>query len=388
VLIALPALALLLIVLRAPLRRRAAACAVFALAALAAFSPWLIKNAVMTGNPVFPLLGGVFTSYPAGWGASEAEHFAESHAPSPDEARFSARMAALGRHVVLDPAQRFGAVLLVLAAGGMLRRRGRATLALVAMLLVQVLVWLFATHLYARFAAPLLIPLLVLAGQGVVDARGRMTAPLMALMLVGAGVNLYYTAIMYAAHVYHEGKRFDTEGGSAYFTEGALLNTQHLATINGELPADAKVLLVGDAKAFYYLRDVEYCVVFNRSRFVEVVEHSSTVEEILDWLRQEGFTHVYVDWAEIARLRGSRYGFPSAITGSLFEQLEDAGLTHLEDYYLGDPQRGRPYGTLFSVPDRMELQRPKARMGMQFTRIFRRLVAGDGVRHRKKPKSG
>jgi 4-amino-4-deoxy-L-arabinose transferase-like glycosyltransferase len=350
VLIALPVFVLLLIVVRVPLRRRMAAASLFALTALLAFSPWLIKNALMAGNPVFPLLGGVFTSYPAGWGAEQARHFAESHAPAPQEAVLSARIPALGRHVVFDPPQRFGAVLLVLAVAGMVRHRRRETCALVAMLLVQVVVWLFATHLYARFAVPLLVPLLVLAGQGVVDARGRLAAPLIALILAGAGVNLYYTGRLYAAHVYREGTRMHTEGGSVLFTDGGLLNAQHLATINQELPADANILLVGDAKAFYYLREVEYCVVFNRSRFVDAVERSATVEGILDWLRQQGITHVYVDWAEIERLRRSRYGFPNAITPSLFEQLEDAGLERLENYHIGDPARRPPYGTLFAIP--------------------------------------
>jgi len=44
---------------------------VFVVGVLAAFSPWLIKNQVMTGSPVFPLANTVFRASPPGWGAPQ-----------------------------------------------------------------------------------------------------------------------------------------------------------------------------------------------------------------------------------------------------------------------------------------------------------------------------
>ncbi|MCB9866698.1 MAG: glycosyltransferase family 39 protein [Phycisphaerales bacterium] len=349
-LIALPLLALLLIGVRARVRERIVGGLAYGVAVLVTFSPWLIKNTAMTANPVFPLLGNVFTDYPPGWGAEEAAHFAAVHAPAPQEATLAARLAALGRHVVLDPAQRFGVLVLVLAGTGLVRRRSWITLGLAVALAVQLGVWLFATHLYARFAVPLLIPLYVLAARGAVDAAGRLRASIATLIIVGVGFNLYHTARLYHDHVYAGSVRLDTEGGTSIFTAGILRNVQQLATINGKLPADAHILLVGEAEPFYYLRKVDYCVVFNRNPFVTVVEQSPDLAGILDWMREQGYTHVFVDWAEIARLRRSRYGFPNAISASLFEQLEDAGLQRMADYTFGDPARELPYGTLYAVP--------------------------------------
>ena len=75
---------------------------------------------------------------------------------------------------------------------------------------------------------------------------------------------------------------------------------------------------------------------------------ANTLDGIIDWLRERGYTHVFVRWDEISRLRRSRYGFPEAITPSLFEQLEDAGLARVEDYAMGE---NRPiYATLYAVP--------------------------------------
>jgi len=345
-LIAAPLLAFALIVLKT---RRARAALYYGLGFLAAFSPWLIKNAVLARNPVFPLLGGVFTSYPPGWGAKEAQHFTSAHAPAPEESGLRARLQLLVRHVVFDPDQRFGPILLVLAFAALLRGPTRRTCGLLAMLVIQVAVWLFATHLYARFAVPLLIPLLVLAARGVEDVAGRVTRPMIALVVVGIAFNLYPLARLYHAHVYAGRERLDFEGASMLFTEGRLTREQHLAAINLHLPADAKVLLVGDSRPFYYLRSVDYCVVFNRSPFVQVVEESPTIADVIAWLRAHGYSHVYVDWLEISRLRRSRYGFPEAVTASLFEQLADEGLQRVADFSL-DPDKAYPYGTLYAVP--------------------------------------
>lgn len=349
VLIALPLVVLMLIALRGNFVRRLVLVVIFGVASLVTFAPWLVKNIVMTGNPVFPLLGSVFTSYPTGWGAEEAAHFTEAHAPAPEEATLSARLSALTQHVVLEKPQRFGAILLVLAAAGLVRHRTRHELGLAAMLLVQSIVWLFATHLYARFAVPMLIPLLLLACAGASDDSGKVRLPFVLLVITGVSFNLLNTGTLYARHYYtpnHE--RMSFEGGSVLFTAGILPGEHQLATINTKLPADAKILLIGEARAFYFLRDVDYCVVFNRNAFNTVAEQSPTLGGIIDWLRKRGYTHVYVDWTEVGRLRHSRYGFPEAITTSLFEQLEDEGLKRVEDYNINSDESN--YATLYAVP--------------------------------------
>jgi hypothetical protein len=358
VLVALPVGVMLLVGLRAGWGRRVKSASVFGLAALAAFSPWLVKNAVMTGNPVFPLFSQHFDSQPAGWGAAEARHFADSHAPGADEGSFGGRVAAAWRHIAADPAQRFGPVVWVLAAVGMLRRRGRIEWALAAALGAQLLVWLFATHLYARFAAPMLIPLVLLAGRAVAgngneeggtgkqsNAAGseRSLHPgLLAVLVAGVAFNAYKAADLYAAHVYADGERITLEGATQVFTRGVHPSHRHLATINTELPADARVYMVGDARPFYFKRRIGYCVVFNRSPFVEAAE-SGGPAGVVAWLREAGYTHVFVHWGEIQRLRRSRYGFSEVVTPGLFEGLRLVGEFAYED-------GGRVYGGLYEVP--------------------------------------
>ena len=109
--------------------------------------------------------------------------------------------------------------------------------------------------------------------------------------------------------------------------------------------SDAKVLVVGDARAFYVQRRADYCVVFNRSPFIEVVE-TADVEKVMQWLRDRGYTHVLVHWNEVDRLART-YGFSSTITPELFDRLAHAGLRLARQF--PNPTSDRRWVELYEV---------------------------------------
>ena len=74
-------------------------------------------------------------------------------------------------------------------------------------------------------------------------------------------------------------------------------------------------------------------VVFNRNPFAQVVGNAESDRQIVDWLVDEGYTHVLVNWLEIKRLRAS-YGFPAEIDESLFDRLAQGGLSPLRHFNL------------------------------------------------------
>ncbi len=320
--------------------------------ALLAFSPWLIKNAAMTGNPVFPLLHQVFEAHPEGWGSVEADHFADSHNPGPDESVLSARIALTWRHILADPHHRFGPMLFILAAWRLTTaRRSRLDIALAAMAIVQLLVWFGLTHLYARFAIPLMIPLVLLGGRVVDGVRSRSRATVLIAILVAGGLfNATQTWRLYREHYYVEGQRVPWDGATAFFLTGQGGGHEHLAVLNAtSFPEDAKVLMVGDAKAFYVKPDADYCVVFNRNPFVTAIREAESAKQLSDWLRERGYTHIFVHWSEIARLRGSRYGFPKEVTPDVFLQLSQHGWDRTHVFSTGDPPIR--YGELYTFRD-------------------------------------
>jgi len=348
VLVGLPLAVGLLVAGPVGLRRRLASVGVLLVAQVAAFAPWLVKNAVMTHDPVFPLSGRVFDGYPDGWGQPESTHFAATHAPGPDEAGIAPRLKATWHQILADPDQRFGPVLFILAAWGLMSARGQhAAAALGMMLLMQLLAWLFVTHLFARFAVPLLIPLVALAGWVPLESS-RCRRLVTAALLVGAAWNGLFLTRLYRAHTHPGPQRVNLEGATGFFTAGLGLGHEHLAVINQELPADSRILMVGDAKAFYFRRQVDYCVVFNRSPFVTVLESGAGPTDVVSWMARRGYTHVLVNWSEIERLRSSRYGFPSVVTRDLFEHLTSAGLRRTHEF--SSNATGIPYAELYRVP--------------------------------------
>ncbi|MEE9296004.1 MAG: glycosyltransferase family 39 protein [Phycisphaerae bacterium] len=330
-----------------PLRIRATAA--FALAAIVGFAPWMVKNTLMTANPVFPFANSVFKSYPEGWREEEARHFKASHEPDPAESSVAARVEQVWRKIIADPKQRFGPLLFLLPAVRLFsRRRNHVDLLLLVMFLLQLLGWTLATHLYARFAVPMIIPLIILAGRAFgtcSPSPGRRI--LTATLVAGVAFSAFMTVRHYAQHLYQDGRKLPMEGADLFFLDGLGGGHEHLSVINHKLADDAKILMVGDARAFYFKPPVDYCVVFNRNPFVEVVAGAGTDRDILNWLRKNGYTHVFVNWAEVARLAGSRYGFPKEIQLDLFQRLAGKGLEWMETFSTGDPPQR--YAELYRV---------------------------------------
>ena len=340
-------------------RRRLAAVGVYGAAACLTILPWFIKNTAMAGNPVFPLAGEVFTTYPTGWGSEESRHFAACHRS--DEV-LGDRLAMLWQYVPADPDQRFGPLLLLLAMSAVVLTWGERPVRLAVVVLgLQIVVWLFATHLYARFAVPMLIPLIILTSAAVdrsvavlrgQRAPGFVVGGLVAYMvIIGLGWNLGFIGRLYHAHLPLVGRTVQIEGIPEFFVNGRIRGYEFYQVVNtgDTVPLDGKVLLVGEARAFYFQRNVDYCVVFNRNPFVEAVRAAKSDERrVLEWLREQGYTHVLVNWAEVYRLRKSSYGFPEEITEDLFVRLMQAGLTPVES--IVDSVFDRSYGRLYRVP--------------------------------------
>lgn len=309
----------------APLPRRLYCVGTIAVASAAAMSPWLVKNYVATKNPVFPLANRMFQATPPGWGMTESDNWDRSHSAAvelaADPGRGS-RLRMFWNHVLTDKYGRFGPLMFILACSGCLVARiGRRESALLLILAVQLVVWLTATHLYARFAVVLVVPLAVLAGRCALFATSTArTSALIGLLVVGAGVNFLAMLGLYRA----EGAP-GAIAPASYIYDGKLPGYEHLATVNGELPEDASIMVIGDAKAFYYDRPIDYHVVFNRNPFAVAAAANPSPSELAAWIRDRGYSHVLVHFAEINRLRHSAYGFPSSITRELFATLERDG---------------------------------------------------------------
>ncbi len=341
----------------------------FAAAAWLAFAPWMIRNVVNTGNPFFPLAYSVFGARPELWNAETQAVWQHAHGSSEAEQNVAPVWQRALERSLAEPLM--GWSLFVLASLGAIRRRDRWTGVLLVILLVQLVVWLVFTHLFARFIVVALLPLAILAGRsieglawkvGPAEAAGppraepvregppggRVPAALLLIVVVlGSITNLYRIGRLYYDHTRIDGRRLDAYGHTNWFVStGQWPTAQHWGAINA-LPAGSRVMLVGEARTFYVLTPCDYSVVFNRHPLAEAVERIIDPAGVIGWLRENGFTHVLADWGEMGRL-ATTYGFYTALSPELFVQLEAVGLRRAGLFALRDG--AAPYATLYEVP--------------------------------------
>jgi hypothetical protein len=282
----------------------------------AVMAPWLGKNVVDTGNPVYPLAYGVFGG--RHWDSELDAKWTRAHGPKP------VRASALAESVV-EVAGRsdWQSPLYAALAPLALLRRGsrRAALALWGYAAYLFLTWWLLTHRLDRFWLPLLPVLALLAGMGADWARhwawGLVLGAVLGLCVVS---NFAYISTALAGL-----NEWTGELGTLRTSVPEMLN-RPLARLDAELPAGAKVLLVGQAAVFHFRHDVVYNTVFNRDT-IETLTRGRTPEQTRGELRRLGVTHVYVDWFEIERYRSpGNYGYTDYVQPALFERLVDAGV--------------------------------------------------------------
>jgi len=327
--------------------------AAFAVGAIAAFSPWLIKNAVYTGNPVFPVARSIFPERAGTWTDEAAARWHAGHLPAPEWRSLGGRLSRFGSEIV--GAELFGSVM-VLGAGAwlVLALRRRTTTAapkqsLIAMGLIiagTVTWWLFASHLYGRFAVTL-VPVAALAIGIAVDRMALQSRVAAVAALAVAAGNLWITFNFCQRDGLFAVASLPAADRLAWFREGQWPGTAHVPAINNVCEAGGRVLMVAEVRSFYLSPCADYTVIFNRSAFAEAAAGRSP-REISRWLIDHHYSHVYVGWAEWSRLANSRYGFWPGLSPQKFAEMLDAGvLQAVNQFSFAEGQQ--PYGTLFRV---------------------------------------
>lgn len=289
--------------------------------------PWLVRNTMAGGNPVFPQLTGIFGS--AHWSAEQAARYKTGHTfegsvfdalrllvlsdPS-DPASTSTRAVHRG---LMHPQWSLLApmALVALIAGGLIRATRRYTGLLVVALLIQLTAWVALTHVQSRFLMPMLVPM-ALAVAVALSQLGQSTARVTGFVLV------LIPAITTAALFSREQSSFGgpnmvTVFGAAQFTSPVSVDQDPQSMppavfINSQLPPEARVLMVGGAAPLYIDREILYATTWDKLELAKLLDREP--ENTGGWARalsDRGVTHVYMDAGEIERLIGSGWFDPA-----------------------------------------------------------------------------
>ncbi len=323
---------------------------VYGAGVLAALSPWLVRNAVQAGNPVYPFAYSWFGG--RAWSAAQAAQWSRAHRV-PEEFDSLRGRVRLGLGELLGRTQApgkgyvpslFGAAMLLAGIGGWIAGRGRGRAMLLIWSGLIVAIWLGLTFVPGRFAVVLVVPLALLGGIGTAATRGAprsnvddegarrragvgRSVVLPAVVLIGAAIG----DVTLVGRCRTAAEWFARAHGGVPLV-AAIGQTQAMVRfcpLNEALPDNAYVWLVGDARAYYITRRLHYTVVFNHDPWVELAAGGAPPAVCLQWLRHRGVTHVAFAWEEIERLRRT-YGFPAIVTRAWVQKLEQAGLERVE----------------------------------------------------------
>jgi len=325
---------------------RRAGC--FAGMALLAFGPWMVRNFANTRNPVYPLLYRAFDG--RNWSPEKDARWTQAHAPKfsflrrqaegPDPAavghpQTAAPSAGAGRKgrkpwrlvrelgaqareaVVFDERKASLPVLLFIP---LVLLAGRRTRGVVALLLghqvLLFLLWFFFTQRNVRFLEVWMPSMAALSALGVAavasSPRAAGLRPLIVvLLLVGPSRWVNYLNVQRSL-----GVALGAVSPREFFAGPAQVDFKvgyaAMQFINdpAQVPPDAKVLFLGEARTFYCRRDHLAATVFDDQPIEEVLTGAQTPQEVRDRFRRHGITHLYVDTRELARLQESyRYVF-------------------------------------------------------------------------------
>jgi len=256
-LIGLPVSLTLTLLLNRALSRQAMLGMLFMVAiAVLVFSPWLVRNAIWVGNPVFPeqqkLLGRGYFSQ------EQSDRFYKAHKPRPDQQAFSARTIELWRQVFADWRFAYAPLPIALVAI-LLTIRRRETQLLLLMLLGLTAFWLIATHLQGRFYV-LAIPIAAMAIGGL-PRRGVWAVGTLVIIMAVAGTAM---TVWRLQQVTDEMSRRGVDLMTAIgFTE--IDRSIEIRNNAGVLP-NMPIVLIGDAQAYNWKvpsKQLHYRTVFD-----------------------------------------------------------------------------------------------------------------------------
>jgi len=287
--------------------------------------PWLVKNWVFTGNPVYPIANGIFQS--PFWDDVCEARFHRHHAPTFHT--FSAWAGLVISPVVNSMDVSFASPILLLFAPLFLlvaKPGPRWKCCAWFAQLIYIGWWAFTFRPW-RFLFPAL-PWFALLGAIAIVCFERDRATMLitrAALAILLAYNLTFSFVINALDPTNPDRRPETSQLAVFF--GRVSASDYLSNVystlglmNRHLPPDSVILFVGEARIYYTVHRVLANTVYDRSIIGEMVARSKTPGDLLREMNTRGVTHIYVRQDELDRLR-QNYGYLKDMNWPLFRDF-------------------------------------------------------------------
>jgi 4-amino-4-deoxy-L-arabinose transferase-like glycosyltransferase len=295
-------------------RRKFRLLPVFGLLAMVMIVPWLVKNWLLAGNPVYPLFHQWIPS--PHWTETQAAMFSAKHSPTFGWGSIGQFFLLLWNYSFVET----GAVPLLLMTAPLILLIPRPELAakrtgwLVAGACAG---WFCFTFRPWRFLFPA-FGIAAAVGAFAMEKLGREATVRYALrvavgvVILGSLATLALNDLVDAENperlppqmnfVQYALGQFTRDEFVARMGKGVL---EPIVWMNDNLPRGAKVLYVGESRVYYAKHPVLWSTAFDQHPLTAMSNEAKTSEELLAALRARGITHVYVNFSELSRLQHS-----------------------------------------------------------------------------------
>ena len=287
----------------------------FAVTAGVVFSPWLLKNIFFHGNPLYPYFGKIFGGQqiePFKWAMLNSDCFSRDMGAVFKSASgflhyifhpWYLTMSGMGNADFIGPF-----MLLCFPLFFLLRARRPVLRHLAVFIAVMWGLWSVSTSML-RYLLPTLAVMSVLFAALIAELPDKVLK--WALQGVLVAVSLFSAQWLNRMAASQDGWRvvFGLQDKAAY------LSVQHdtyptpyypaMEYLNASLPADSRVLFVGESRGFYCRRKFVTASVYDMQPLVRLARASSTPEDLQARLASAGITHIFLNLAEAMRLADS-----------------------------------------------------------------------------------
>lgn len=270
---------------------------VFTILVLLPVLPWLIKNFIWTGNPVFPLFYDIF-------GGRNWSEFHQSRYLY-EMTRYSAGLPFLLKPFVFfwDISFKHGGmesgvkipvgpifiVILPFILG--LRKFDFCIKYLLSFCGIFFLFWSYVCAV-DRFILPCFILMCVIIGYVIERTNKRLYPCLLAILFISLSWNLFNISKIIYKNAYFMCLKRD--GGEEFLLKKSIIQDYYdvISYINHHLPRETRILFIGEVRSYYCQRDKLVSSQFDTNIILELIHNSKDIEGLMSNLKQLGVTYV------------------------------------------------------------------------------------------------
>ncbi|MAY73390.1 MAG: hypothetical protein CMJ31_01460 [Phycisphaerae bacterium] len=305
-------------------KRLPVALAIGVVVGLTMLAPWMARNAIANGNPVFPFATDLFGAgawtedQVAAWTTAHANDFtiperlgamlwtapiASPDAPAVERFRGMANPQWLAFFPVA-----FACLIGAIALGA--RHLRAVTTLLASGLVAGVIAWLLLTHIQSRF----LLPLVVIASPAIGLAIAALPRRAITLTAAAIGAAQLIAAItIWSNELGGKPNAYLITGVDGCQSAPPTIDEQDMtpAQYANAHADDGPLLLLGEARRLYYEGEVISSTAWDHHLLEQaMIDAPNDTEVWLAALRDAGVTRVLINLAELDRLRSSGYTPP------------------------------------------------------------------------------